>query len=260
GHRRLRHPDRLRGSARRRRRPGGGAAPRARGAPPGAQRGGRLHLRGRGRYLRRAAGAYGDSRVGGARGGKGHRARGGKRAGGCLLARPPPARARRPPHPGAGPLLRYRGGRGGVGNDGPRGGLQPGGVGADGRDAPGRAGHGGRHPVRPGALRAGARARRRAGRREEGAHGGGRGGNPGRAVGRAGARGGDNGGVHLPVRAGEHLVAQADGGGGGGADSPGALHRGQPGVPVLWRNPGRPRGLRAGAEEVRDESSRRPQI
>jgi hypothetical protein len=52
-------------------------------------------------------------------------------------------------------------------------------------------------------------------------------------------------GLHLPVRAGEHVVAQAHGGGGGGADRPGALHRGQPGVPLLGRNPGRPRSLRA---------------
>jgi hypothetical protein len=75
---------------------------------------------------------------------KGHRARGGKRARGRLLARPPPPRARRPPHPGARPLLRDRGGRGGVAPDGPGGRLQPRGVGADGRDAPRHAGARGR--------------------------------------------------------------------------------------------------------------------
>ncbi|CAA9466899.1 MAG: hypothetical protein AVDCRST_MAG05-142, partial [uncultured Rubrobacteraceae bacterium] len=78
--------------------------------------------------------------------------------------------------------------------------------------------------------------------------------------GRAGARGRHHRGLHLPVRPGEHLVAQADGGGGGGADSPRALHRGQPGVPVLWGDPGRAGGLRAGAEEVRVERSRRPRV
>src|SRR4028119_1599698 len=47
-----RRPPGLRGSARRGRPPRGGAATRAREAPPGAQRRGRLHLRRRRRHLR----------------------------------------------------------------------------------------------------------------------------------------------------------------------------------------------------------------
>ena len=73
--------------------------------------------------------------------------------------------------------------------------------------------------------------------------------------------GGGNGRLHLPVRVGEHVAAQADGGSGGGTDSHGALHHRHPGVPVLGRDPDRAGGLRAGAAQVRDDrAARQPRL
>jgi hypothetical protein len=68
-----------------------------------------------------------------------------------------------------------------------------------------------------------------------------------------------HGGLHVPVRVGEHVVAQADGGGGGGADSPGLFTVGSLEYPFSG-------GTRVGPEafdlvlQVRDQRARRPPI
>src|SRR5215211_7244930 len=95
-----------------------GGALRSRHLAPAPQRRCRLHLRGFGCDLRRAAGARGHRRVGGVRGGPRNGRAGSQRGGRHLLAGQPASGAPGHPHPGAGPILRRRGGLQGVALDG----------------------------------------------------------------------------------------------------------------------------------------------
>ena len=73
-------------------------------------------------------------------------------------------------------------------------------------------------------------------------------------------RGDGGSGLHVPVRAGEHVGAQADGGGLGGGNRAGAVHHRGHGAPLLGRGAHRHGGLRSDTGEVRDEQAQRPPI
>jgi hypothetical protein len=118
GHCTLPHPDGLRARARGGRGAGTGATLGATGTPKGAKRRRRLHLRGPGRRLRRAACVRGHRRVAGLRDGTDRRGERGARAGRNLLPCHPIARARSDAHPGSHSDVRKGRGGGGVADDG----------------------------------------------------------------------------------------------------------------------------------------------
>src|SRR5215204_1144623 len=123
-----------------------------------------------------------------------------------------------------------------------------------GKPPRGRASHGGW----TGALRRRARPGPAAGGRQEDALGRGRGEPTNRPVGGSDCWGDCGGGLRLPLRLGEHKGARTDGRIASGGDRAGFVHHSRHGQSLLRRCPSWPRGLRAGAEEVRDEQAQRP--
>jgi hypothetical protein len=68
-------------------------------------------------------------------------------------------------------------------------------------------------------------------------------------------RGYSCGWLHVPVRPGEHVGAQADGADLGGGDRAGSVHRRRHGAPLLRRRPHRHGGVRPDPGEIRDQQA-----